>query len=98
MEDENEDVSSYWMSIRKQNYFGNSKTKHSVENSFWNTLWACRKTDYVLLIMMMMMMMMMTIIIIIIVILGISFMQGIYAYIPDTNHVPREHCVATILM
>ena len=31
------------------------------------------------------------IIIIIIIILGISFMQGIYTYIPETNHVPREH-------
>ena len=29
------------------------------------------------------------IITIIIIILGISFMQGIYTYIPDTNHVPR---------
>jgi heme/copper-type cytochrome/quinol oxidase subunit 2 len=38
------------------------------------------------------------IIIIIIIILGISFMQGIYTYIPETNHVPREHCVATIPM
>jgi len=38
------------------------------------------------------------IIIIIIIILGISFIQGIYTYIPETNHVPREHCVATILM
>jgi hypothetical protein len=36
--------------------------------------------------------------IIIIIILGISFMQGIYTYIPETNHVPRERCVATILM
>ena len=35
---------------------------------------------------------------IILIILGISFMQGIYTYIPETNHVPREHCVATILM
>ena len=26
------------------------------------------------------------------------FMQGIYTYIPETNHVPREHCVATILV
>jgi hypothetical protein len=43
-------------------------------------------------------MMMMIIIIIFINILGISFMQGIYTYIPETNHVPREHCVATILM
>jgi hypothetical protein len=25
-------------------------------------------------------------------------MQGIYTYIPETNHVPREHCVATIPM
>jgi hypothetical protein len=25
-------------------------------------------------------------------------MQGIYSYIPETNHAPREHCVATILM
>jgi len=38
------------------------------------------------------------IIIIIIIILGISFMQGIYTYIPETNRVPREHFVATILM
>jgi hypothetical protein len=34
----------------------------------------------------------------IIVILGFAFMQGIYTYIPETNHVPREHCVAAILM
>jgi len=38
------------------------------------------------------------IIIIIIIILGISFMQGTYTYIPETNYVPREHRVATILM
>jgi hypothetical protein len=25
-------------------------------------------------------------------------MQGIYTYIPEINHVPREHRVATILM
>jgi hypothetical protein len=25
-------------------------------------------------------------------------MQGIYTYIPETSHVPREHCVAAILM
>jgi hypothetical protein len=25
-------------------------------------------------------------------------MQGIDTYIPETNHVPREHCVAAILM
>ena len=38
------------------------------------------------------------VVIIIIIILGISFMQGIYTYIPEKNHVPREHSVATILM
>jgi hypothetical protein len=25
-------------------------------------------------------------------------MQGIYTYIPETNHVLMEHCVTTILM
>jgi hypothetical protein len=25
-------------------------------------------------------------------------MQGIYTYIPETNHVPREHRVVIILM
>ena len=41
-----------------------------------------------------MMMMMMIIIIIII----ISFMQGIYTHIPETNYVPREYSVAAILL
>jgi hypothetical protein len=27
----------------------------------------------------------------------ISFMQGIYPYIPETNHVPKEYNIATIL-
>ena len=31
-------------------------------------------------------------------IIDISFMQCVYTYIPETNHVPREHCVAAILM
>jgi hypothetical protein len=38
------------------------------------------------------------IIIVIVIILGISFMQGIYTYIPETNHISREHRVATILV
>ena len=38
------------------------------------------------------------IIIIIIIIIVISFMQGIYTYIPKTNYVPREYSVAAILM
>jgi len=28
---------------------------------------------------------------------SISFMQGIYTYIPETNYVPREYSVAAIL-
>ena len=38
------------------------------------------------------------IIIIIIIIIGISCMQSIYTYIPETNHVSREHSAAAILM
>jgi hypothetical protein len=38
-----------------------------------------------------------TIIIIIIIIITISFMQGIYTYILETNHVPEEYNVAAIL-
>jgi len=37
------------------------------------------------------------IIIITIIIIIISFMQGIYNYIPETNYVPREYSVAAIL-
>jgi MFS-type transporter involved in bile tolerance (Atg22 family) len=37
------------------------------------------------------------IIIIIIIAITISFMQGIYTYIPETNHVPKEYNVAAIL-
>ena len=33
-----------------------------------------------------------------IMIIGISFVQGIYTYIPEANHVPRERSVATILV
>ena len=35
--------------------------------------------------------------IIIIIILVITFMQGIYNYIPETNHVFRIRCVAAVL-
>jgi len=28
----------------------------------------------------------------------ISFMQGIYIYIPETNYVPRQYSVAAILL
>ena len=36
--------------------------------------------------------------IIIIIIIIISFMQGIYTYIPESNYVPREYSVAAILL
>ena len=38
------------------------------------------------------------IIIIIIIIVVVSFMHGIYTYIPETNCVPREYSVAAILL
>ena len=38
------------------------------------------------------------IIIIIIIIIIISFMQGIYTYIPETNHVPREYSISAIII
>ena len=41
---------------------------------------------------------MIMIIIIIIIIIIISFMQGIYTYIPETKCVPREYSVAAILL
>jgi hypothetical protein len=37
------------------------------------------------------------IVIIIIIIIFSSFMQGIYTYIPETNHIPREYTVAANL-
>jgi hypothetical protein len=37
------------------------------------------------------------IIIIIIIIITISFMQGIYTHIPETNNVPKEYNIAAIL-
>jgi len=32
------------------------------------------------------------------IIIIISFMQGMYTYIPETNYVPREYSVAAILL
>jgi hypothetical protein len=37
------------------------------------------------------------IIIIIIILITVSFMQGIYTHIPETNHVPKQYNVAAIL-
>jgi len=37
------------------------------------------------------------IIVVIVIIIIISFMQGIYTYILETNYVPREYSVATVL-
>jgi len=36
--------------------------------------------------------------VIVIIIIIISFMRGIYTYIPETNYVSREYSVATILL
>jgi hypothetical protein len=45
-------VSSYWMTLRKGEdtvIERGSTRSHFVENSFWNRLWTCRKTDYVMM-------------------------------------------------
>ena len=49
--------------------------------------WASRLSDDIIII-----------IIIIILIIIISFMQGTYTYIPETNYVPREYSAAAILL
>jgi hypothetical protein len=45
-EDEEEDVSRYWMTTGKERILeiqtGSTKS-HSVENSVWKRLWTCRK-------------------------------------------------------
>jgi hypothetical protein len=41
-----------------------------------------------------------TVIVVVVAVVGkyaISFMQGIYTYIPETNNVPKEYSVAAIL-
>jgi len=38
------------------------------------------------------------IIVVVIIIIIISSMQGIYTYIPETKHVPREYIVAAVLL
>jgi len=35
---------------------------------------------------------------IIVIIIIISFMQGMYTYIPETNYVPREYSITAILL
>ena len=37
------------------------------------------------------------VVVVVVIIVIISFMQGIYTYIPETNYVPREYSVAAIL-
>jgi hypothetical protein len=46
--DEEEDVSRYWITLRKQTLleFERLSTRsHGLENSFWKRLWTCSKTD-----------------------------------------------------
>ena len=52
-----ENVSSYWMTLGENTILeiekGNRRS-HSLENSLWERLWTCRKTDYAMMLMMMM--------------------------------------------
>jgi len=46
MENGEEDVSSYWITLWKQQEIEGGRTRsHSVENSFWKRVWTCPKTD-----------------------------------------------------
>jgi hypothetical protein len=47
-EDEEKDVGSYWMTLRKggDTSEGGSTRSHYVESSLWKRLWTCRETDY----------------------------------------------------
>jgi len=38
------------------------------------------------------------VVVIIIIIIIISFMQGIYTYIPETNYIPRKYSVVAVLL
>ena len=47
-EDEEEDVSRKWVTLRKREDAVNlkrSNLSHCVDNTFWRRLWTCRKTD-----------------------------------------------------
>jgi hypothetical protein len=37
------------------------------------------------------------VVVVVVIILVITFMHGIYSYIPETNHVSRIYCVAAVL-
>ena len=48
-EDEEEDVRSYWMTLRTGEGIlieGGGSRLHYVEASFWRRLWTCRQTEY----------------------------------------------------
>ena len=48
--DKEEEWSNYWMTLRKRQDTGTwnwSTRTHSIDNSLWKRLCACRKTDYV---------------------------------------------------
>jgi hypothetical protein len=50
-EDEEEDVESYLMTLKKGqerilSFEGGSSRSHYVENSLWKRLWSCSKTKY----------------------------------------------------
>jgi hypothetical protein len=47
-EDEEEDVGSYWVTLRKErilSFEGESSGSHYVESWLWKRLWTCRQTD-----------------------------------------------------
>jgi hypothetical protein len=58
----------------------------------------CLQSLHLLSVVVVVIIIIINIIIIIIIIIVISFMQGIYTYIRETNHVPREYSIASVLL
>jgi hypothetical protein len=46
--DEEEDIRSYWITLKIPEFERESTRSHTVENSLWKRLWTYRKTDYVM--------------------------------------------------
>ena len=65
---------------------------------FWVILKYCSKILISLVLCIIIIIIIIIIILIIIIIIIISFMQGIYIYVPETNYVPTEYSVAAILL
>jgi hypothetical protein len=54
--------------------------------------------DTLIVLLLLLLLLFVVFVVVVVVVVIISFMQGIYTYIPKTNYVPREYSVAAILL